>query len=432
MLIKSFSARKVHEYYDFNFVFNEDVTFLVGINGSGKTTALKLMQAAISLDVQTLIMTSFSSLKIEIEGIRGLINLIITKKSSSFTVSMNNRDFILEIPPFLNDEQLKMSNQAEESTEKLRYELLKNGGETFGYLLNNHKPLFLGLDRSSNRYDEEIYSIDFHYPHPRALLSKTKEKIEGIENCFRLIESAYKKYRRASDGNFDRILNIILESTFEYIDITEESFIYGEISPRDEIRNFQSRRYEIELFASKITGSGRLTSQISKFFAKLQKVLDQNSEQNEVGLEWLMNVAQIRRIKSIIQELDRQKKSAERFYSPIKEYIDSMNKFFKHSKKNVEIDAVGKIKISQNGKPIEISNLSSGEKQLFILLTHAKLGSNKRRTFIVDEPELSLHMKWQEMLVEELLNYGEHNQFIFATHSPEIVGINVKKCINVG
>lgn len=143
-------------------------------------------------------------------------------------------------------------------------------------------------------------------------------------------------------------------------------------------------------------------------------------------------MAQIRRIRKVLAEMDRQKKSAEKFFAPIKEFCDTLNEFFRYSHKEISIDSVGKIKINQQGKNVELINLSSGEKQLLILLSHARFASTRKNAFIVDEPEISLHMRWQEMLVDSLLSESKGNQFIFATHSPEIVGYHVENCINLG
>ena len=43
MKLISLIAEEVHGYLKFNIYFNEQLTFLSGINGSGKTTALKLI-----------------------------------------------------------------------------------------------------------------------------------------------------------------------------------------------------------------------------------------------------------------------------------------------------------------------------------------------------------------------------------------------------
>lgn len=59
MRIKRFVARKVHDYMDFDIDFNKDVNFLIGSNGSGKTTSIKLIKAILSPSLKDIISISF-------------------------------------------------------------------------------------------------------------------------------------------------------------------------------------------------------------------------------------------------------------------------------------------------------------------------------------------------------------------------------------
>jgi predicted ATP-binding protein involved in virulence len=43
--------------------------------------------------------------------------------------------------------------------------------------------------------------------------------------------------------------------------------------------------------------------------------------------------------------------------------------------------------------------------------------------FIIDEPELSLHLAWQEIFVDSISKASPKTQFILATHSPTIISI---------
>ena len=79
--------------------------------------------------------------------------------------------------------------------------------------------------------------------------------------------------------------------------------------------------------------------------------------------------------------------------------------------------------------PLEI--LSSGEKQILILLTQALLREDQPVVYVADEPELSLHVAWQEKLLKSLLELGGQVQIIVATHSPDIVGPFVDKVIDL-
>lgn len=76
-----------------------------------------------------------------------------------------------------------------------------------------------------------------------------------------------------------------------------------------------------------------------------------------------------------------------------------------------------------------IFNLSSGEKQLIILIACLSLLEDAKRShvYIVDEPEVSLHITWQEKFIDALLEASPNTQFILATHSPSIIARNERR-----
>ena len=78
------------------------------------------------------------------------------------------------------------------------------------------------------------------------------------------------------------------------------------------------------------------------------------------------------------------------------------------------------------GKEFDINGLSSGEKQLFLRALSLKFLNVNNSIILIDEPEISLHPRWQRKIVNVYENIGENNQIIIATHSPHIIG-NVKK-----
>jgi len=75
--------------------------------------------------------------------------------------------------------------------------------------------------------------------------------------------------------------------------------------------------------------------------------------------------------------------------------------------------------------------LSSGEKQLLILLIETLLQRQRPYVFITDEPEISLHVLWQERLISSLRALNGSAQIISATHSPDIVGKLANRAINM-
>ena len=77
---------------------------------------------------------------------------------------------------------------------------------------------------------------------------------------------------------------------------------------------------------------------------------------------------------------------------------------------------------NSSGKKFGINELSSGEKQLFLRTLAIKMLEPENSIIMIDEPELSLHPKWQQKIVDVYRKIGRNNQIILATHSPHILG----------
>lgn len=77
-----------------------------------------------------------------------------------------------------------------------------------------------------------------------------------------------------------------------------------------------------------------------------------------------------------------------------------------------------------NEQKLSVQFLSSGERQILVFFANLIFGVKDTSSgiFVVDEPELSLHLSWQKVFVEKALGINNNVQFIFATHAPEIVG----------
>lgn len=72
---------------------------------------------------------------------------------------------------------------------------------------------------------------------------------------------------------------------------------------------------------------------------------------------------------------------------------------------------------------IPLGALSSGEQHLVVLLYRLIFGAKKRSLFLVDEPELSLHVAWQRELASDLAEIAAHTEsrYLIATHSPSVL-----------
>lgn len=65
--------------------------------------------------------------------------------------------------------------------------------------------------------------------------------------------------------------------------------------------------------------------------------------------------------------------------------------------------------------------LSSGERQLLYIMLKVVNGRDKNAIILMDEPEISLHLNWQETLIDSIKEINPSSQLIIVTHSPGII-----------
>ncbi|WP_370814341.1 AAA family ATPase [[Ruminococcus] lactaris] len=91
---------------------------------------------------------------------------------------------------------------------------------------------------------------------------------------------------------------------------------------------------------------------------------------------------------------------------------------------------------SKSGKKhvIPLEKLSSGEKHDFIMFYELIFNADRTSVFLIDEPEISLHVAWQMEFIDILERICKLNgtQAIIATHSPDIVNGHDDLLISLG
>uniref|UniRef100_UPI001BCF1E03 AAA family ATPase n=1 Tax=Providencia rettgeri TaxID=587 RepID=UPI001BCF1E03 len=107
-------------------------------------------------------------------------------------------------------------------------------------------------------------------------------------------------------------------------------------------------------------------------------------------------------------------------------FIKVASKFLLESDKKFQMSklrGIYEFYITDNicNKNIKIEDLSSGERQLLYILASVANTKNKPAILLMDEPEISLHLSWQEKLISSIKELNERCQIIIVTHSPAIV-----------
>jgi hypothetical protein len=81
------------------------------------------------------------------------------------------------------------------------------------------------------------------------------------------------------------------------------------------------------------------------------------------------------------------------------------------------------------GQKLNFETLSSGEKEVVNIVFDFLLRGPADCVVVFDEPELHLHPELSYKLLQTLSSIGERNQFLFSTHSPEIISASLENTV---
>lgn len=119
-------------------------------------------------------------------------------------------------------------------------------------------------------------------------------------------------------------------------------------------------------------------------------------------------------LKEIHSRVQADEVQKEALFRPFTVLSDTIKALFLDKGVNITESLI----LGQTKQSLISDKLSSGEKQMLSFLAYNAFCKNT--TFFIDEPEISLHIDWQRMLVPTLLAQKSGNQLFLATHSPFI------------
>jgi len=127
-------------------------------------------------------------------------------------------------------------------------------------------------------------------------------------------------------------------------------------------------------------------------------------------------------LKPYIESLDGRLAGVRTIYKILDKFISTINDLLTDKEISFKLSQGFQI-INKFGDVLQPAQLSSGEQQLLLLFCYVLVARDTPSIFMIDEPEISLNIKWQRIIINSLLDItdGANIQFIFASHSLEII-----------
>ncbi len=111
---------------------------------------------------------------------------------------------------------------------------------------------------------------------------------------------------------------------------------------------------------------------------------------------------------------------AQEISAPKKLFQDLIDKLFAETGKQL-VRTSNEIQFSLMGERLSPYQLSSGEKQMLAILLTVLIEDGQHYVLFMDEPEVSLHVDWQQRLIDMILQLNPNVQIVLTTHSPAVI-----------
>lgn len=420
---------------------NYNMKIYVGENGIGKTTILNILHAILTGEVQKIINIDFEKIDVisndklykfkkkdmllslnlneVIKKMRTLLRINLSHSVQKDLEELAKKDDVVSFYNVLLE--LKENEEISEkfynrliseifysNSEKENNNLL-NENNWFLYLKNlnveNKKVMYfptfrrieeelLNIDEEFNRRKAERDVLNFDYNNPSIKMLKS-----GMRDVETIIEKIEKKVEQNSINSFNKVTGdmmtyLLKEETASFLNSTDEEIIQN--------------KSKIEVILSRISDE-HFNDEIKDEI--LNKIQSENSKRSKSLIYF---------IGKLLKYYNKQ----EHLELQIVKFVETCNRYLVN-KKMVYDPANMKIYIRNeiDNTVVKLNTLSSGEKQIISIFTLVYLEFLDERLFIlIDEPELSLSVLWQEKLIEDIYNSGNVDYLIAVTHSPFIYG----------
>jgi len=430
--IKSLSIRMLHHYLDIDLQFSEGLNVIYGKNGKGKTTVLHIIANILELDF-----SRFSHIK---------FHSISVASFNGDTLDLAQSDDGL-ISACFNERVIGLSDE-------VKYPILSATEEEIIKSAFGGRPVYLPAYRSilekvkstSNSYEsgrssdhdaikrKELFEITKENPsfirhrdeqRANMVAFKTLQcrdwfgpfvpiiRYPGLADVVDSISEEFNEAQISSSHAQSQMLNSIFIGVFNSITSKDETPSDGEVEPLLERVKTALDDTQNSANLHSVTASQQLAYAVRQ--AKFAGDQDNNATK--------------RVLKLYADMLERLKDENQRVFKKLRSFESAVNKFLDgkqleispHFARNHNRWREYAFVRTDNNSIYPLTTLSSGERQILTMLfTASRMSTASTGIFLIDEPELSLHIDWQRIILANLEQQAANRQIIACTHSPEV------------
>lgn len=455
MKITRFEIKGLHGFFDYDVNLNEDITFLFGENGSGKTTVLSMLDHVVSGEIYKLFNYKFKKITVyfnenDIVGSESQHNNSVCVHLKNInrkkTTKQLNIKFKGEDKTVLFESEYVSENGYFEGSYEIRrsffnqYKIAEEIRNCFNYLFLPLNRLNYQVQDFDNRdfrifRNKILHNSDFTFNYNESMYSVEHLVSRSVAEINMRINKLNEKIRQD-------ILKSALEMSRGNIDLDEFFKYFAKDDLISELEDTKKRYIKLLQDLKTIT-TVEQKEEYNQYFSDLidqvknSVTAREQGEKRNLPATLIGTYVELIRIKKLIKIYENIENKILELQTPINDFLKYTNKFLKDGKdeKEIIVTALGEVFFVTNytEEHVKLKYLSSGEKQIVTLISNLifRVDKSKFTIFIVDEPELSLHLSWQKKIVSIIHEINKNMQLIFATHSPEIIGRYYSKAIEL-
>ena len=425
--LKEFIIYGLWEERNYQLKFEDEKLVIVGENGSGKTTVLRIFYDTLSGKWARLLRENFNKIKIKIDEDERVLAKEDLGEASLYEASAK----LIEELPFSLRHQIELWDRIDFNIDGL-LEMVREmeSADEYRELIDHLESKVADIPQKVRDISRWLknnlpYKI-IYYPTYRRVEGKSDTGIKvrgyGTRRRIRYQETENLNLEIAYSGmkDVDEIIKMNLREIEQKYNLTSAKLnmsCFKGILTQDYVQTVviadaQTDPEYIEMVFNSFTGITLLEEEAYQVKDKLLEVLAKDTAYNEddkIVLYYYNTLAQR------FNELKKTEEKIERFFYACNQYLNY--KQFEYNPKNFSYS----IKVeSHNGEKrvMSIEQLSSGEKQIVALFCYLYLLDNTPQMIIIDEPELSLSVDWQEKILEDVLKGPMCKSLVVATQSP--------------